>query len=143
MKKLLSIIVALVVIGAFTASAQQYSAVLSTNIVIAASGNTNIALAVTLTKYDEAALEVIVSGGAALTNGNIVTTFKAGAGGTGFPNTLGTLSVATDGATTAYGVSNLFLYAQGYLQVYALSNGSATATSTNTVKVWVKPKRNG
>jgi len=146
MKRFLTIIGAtavLVGLFAFTASAQQYTTLYSTNIVIGPTTNVALAKVITMTKYDQAAVQVVCDGAANSTGGNVVVTFQVSADGTAMSSGPGGMVIALNGTTDAVLLSNLNLYAAGYFSIASVSNGSTTGIASNAIKVVAKPQRYG
>jgi hypothetical protein len=127
-----------------TTSAQQYQATsltLSGNSINGSATSTENATVV-LTKQDIVALALTAQGGNAGQAGNVTASFSASVDGSSWQSAYTTVVVAASGNTAVTTVSPVTVGAIGYLRLASIQNSSNGAI-TPTVKVSVKPKRNG
>jgi hypothetical protein len=140
--------------GALAAQAQEYHQLTITQggnpletTVAQASINATPSDAIGITKYGDVTL-VLQYNLAANTSfsSNVVFNFAASADGSNFSSTPpGNLVFAlpSNGTNTTTLVTNVVVGSTGYLELYSIGNGAASAATNITVQAWVKPKRNG
>jgi hypothetical protein len=100
-----------------------------------------------VTKYGDVTLVLQYSLAANTSfSSNVVFTFASSANGTNFSSTPpGNLVFAlpSNGTNAVTLVTNVFVGSTGYLELYSIGNGAASAATNINVQAWVKPKRNG
>jgi hypothetical protein len=129
---------------AFPVQAQQYEAQLISSNALTTVTETNLASVLTLTKYEDTALQLSVIGTAATTNGNVSVTVQRSIDGVNYTAFM-TLDLAANGATRATCISNVpptSLGPVGYLKFTTVTNASF-GTATYILNAAKKPKRFG
>jgi len=140
--------------GALVAQAQDYhplkitqhGSALETG-VASGSANGTPSDAIGVTKYGDVTL-VLQYNLAANTSfsSNVVFSFTSSGDGSNFSSTPpGNLvfTLPSNGTNTVTLVTNVVVGSTGYLELYSIGNGAASAATNINVQAWVKPKRNG
>jgi hypothetical protein len=143
MKRFLAAVAGLVLLAS-VGSAQQYEVALVSTQMVLTSGTSNINSVVTITKYQDVAIQLtILPGSAATTNGNITASFAKSADGTTYETTASsTIVAAANGTAAVTKVGTISAGAAGYLKLTTLANASY-GTVTGIITVVKKPQRYG
>jgi hypothetical protein len=143
MKRILTAVAGIVLLAS-VCTAQQYGTALVATQMVLTSGTSNINSVVTVTKYEDVAVQLtILPGSAATTNGNITASFARSVDGTTYETTAGhTVVAAANGTAAVTTVGTINAGAAGYLKLTTLQNASY-GTVTGIVTVVKKPVRFG
>lgn len=133
------------VFAAHQAQAEQYNIetlTLSTNSVAANATNTASTATITMTKYDEVALQFTSVLAGAGTD-NIVVKFAKSVDGTNYQSDAVTWTFPATGTTTNTVCTNIVVNSVGYLRLTTVGNGAAQGLTVISAKAAKKPLRTG
>lgn len=153
MKMKTIIAAALLALGTFAASAQQYTGTTiavtngssagfdgTTNLCVVAATTTNTCNSVlTLTKTGDVGIQLTTKLSGSGTSA-VTASFDTSFDGTNWTTGNYTIIATAAGATTVTVTTNLTIGTVGYLRLASLGNANANG-STNTVRYWTKPSR--
>ena len=144
MKRILILALLVLAVVALPGYAQQYDSSLVLTQVVEAGGTSNINQVITLTKYEDFAVQASFVGTAASTNGNVTLSFVSGVNGTLYETTAqNTVVLAANGATAVVKVQNITVGAVGYVKLTTAANAATAGTGTLIITVAKKPQREG